>query len=836
MPVSTSPAEFLQAIADHRDASLALSQNGARFIPGDDRLVMTFPSYTEDDGAPRPTDSVWGGSFLRTRGFSVLGFNHQRSNWYRAEDLHRLMRQLQSSGSLGRFRQVVMYGGSMGGYAALAFAELMPGCIVVAHNPQTTLKKSLVPWEKRFRAAQQYDWRGDFADAAVGARLASRVYVSYDPFEHPDRRHIERLWPGNLVRLRVPMVGHQVPVWLQQMRLLDVVFDGAVDSSLTEAHFAKLARARFELPHYLMSLASKNRRPALKRHLAEKARGLAPQLPGPKEFLWNLAPKCEPRLERPLLVWTLAGGGRRFADIVTQLRGDVTADLEPFNGANRPNDLTQLLAKPGYRGMVLDEIDRVLASAELIVHRVTPGSGRFDVELLEKANRRHFRHVILHQRDALARWQKAEQRVATSPAEDLGWLISASRRDLSLLVKLQAAIDASGCDWIRLAAESLEHVDREDRSAILALSAWLDLTDRALQAGLAAAGDEADPPRINRPPTLRQTEELSWIPGLDQGLAVVRPLRVQRLQPSCVVLDSAVPVFLSGEALLLSGLAVPPPDQPGLTRLRVQQGGRIQECAWGQASPGGPAQFPGRSEAANARFAGMRVRADPEHPVSLLASAPDGTSVVELLQLSFEAVGGRRAISGLYLAPWSLGLRPLPGVASLSLCTALHRLLLDHLLSPVRLPPEQQRRAYYEYRATDISGAALKFAVLRDPVERLVSLLGQPLELQDPVDSKLSRQPGPAEFIEAFADYMRIPSVARRFASQCELLVAPASFTKLFRLDRLSALAEELLRCTGQTLELSTYRPRDRPRLDPRLVRRIRDCYADDQQLLETHS
>ncbi|HSI57516.1 MAG TPA: hypothetical protein VLA16_08165, partial [Ideonella sp.] len=409
----------------------------------------------------------------KKRGLSVLGFNHRVNNWYRADDLHRLLRALRQQGFFRRYRRVMFYGGSMGGFAALAFAELAPGCTVLAHNPQTTLRPAETPWETRFEVAREQDWDGEFSDGAIGARSAARVYVSYDPFDLNDKRHVARLDSVNLVPLRVPMVGHQMPVWLLQMKLMGTVFDAALAGSLTTAGFHQLVRARFELPHYLLKLAARCRNPARQQYLGEKARGIAPQRPAAREFLWALASQrasAGPDGIRPTLIWTVDGcRGAEVLAWVRALRPGARTALEPFSGPCKPHDLAALLRLPSHGPMVRDEIQRILSASQVLLHRVTGGPAHFDAALLEGARARGFTHVLLHRRDAKARPEESPAPATAQDSDD-------GPQQRLALARLEAEMQARGDACHRLALEAFDPAtaqagDDEALAALLALLA-----------------------------------------------------------------------------------------------------------------------------------------------------------------------------------------------------------------------------------------------------------------------------------------------------------------------------------------------------------------------------
>jgi hypothetical protein len=218
-----------------------------------DRLVVSFDnlSVVKDRS---PARDAWGGRFFREMGWSVLGILPYEANWYRDPQLFACLEGLRDQGFFGEFARVSFTGTSMGGYAACAFAGLAPGATVVAFSPQSTLRKALVPWEKRFNRGRRADWSGPYADAAAEIRGADRVYLVYDPYEPGDRRHVSRFPKANVTRLRAFLSGHRTVVFLRKAEILKQVMTAAVRGELEPAEFYRLYRARRALPWHSFAL------------------------------------------------------------------------------------------------------------------------------------------------------------------------------------------------------------------------------------------------------------------------------------------------------------------------------------------------------------------------------------------------------------------------------------------------------------------------------------------------------------------------------------------------------------------------------------------------------
>lgn len=153
----------------------------AWFIRRSDVLLVSFDNLGSvgEYAPPQP----WMQGRAAKGGLSVLGIMASRRDWYRNEDTSHLIIRLRDAGLFKGFRRVVFIGASMGGFAALAYAPLVPGAIVLAFSPQTSLAPAVVPFEKRYKyAARKWDWETPtFRDAAEGIATLSEVYLVYDP-------------------------------------------------------------------------------------------------------------------------------------------------------------------------------------------------------------------------------------------------------------------------------------------------------------------------------------------------------------------------------------------------------------------------------------------------------------------------------------------------------------------------------------------------------------------------------------------------------------------------------------------------------------------------------
>ena len=264
-------ARFVVNLRDHR----------LQFQPGGSTLVVAF------DNASRPVNEAyegrptWGEGFYLSQGYALLGVIARKTDWYRDAELIAALEGLKEQGFFDAFARVVLTGGSMGGFAAAAFAPIVPGCAVVAMSPQSTLQNTLVPWETRFEEGRRQDWSLAYGDGAVGIRAAGRAYVIYDSLDILDKRHADRLPESDrVVHLRIPAGGHGVSPTLGQMGVLKNLTRDMIDGTVDLKGFARMMRLRRKSLQYRRVLAHHaltRRRPRLAERVCDLSIPLFPK-------------------------------------------------------------------------------------------------------------------------------------------------------------------------------------------------------------------------------------------------------------------------------------------------------------------------------------------------------------------------------------------------------------------------------------------------------------------------------------------------------------------------------------------------------------------------------
>lgn len=220
-------------------------------------LVITFAHLGEVTSTTDISNSnytPWAYNFIKKQNLNVLSFStYKTPNWYRGKTFHNFIKKLALE--LVVFKEKLGYGSSMGGYAVSAFADTLGLDRILILNPISTLNRSLVPWETRFRiAATKYPWDTLFHDAALSS---CDGHIVYDPLFHCDYQHAQRY--KHLVHIKFPGVGHSTASHLQRLKILQPLFDSFIKNTINKHKLNKLLRKRRNyLGYYDWLLSDKN--------------------------------------------------------------------------------------------------------------------------------------------------------------------------------------------------------------------------------------------------------------------------------------------------------------------------------------------------------------------------------------------------------------------------------------------------------------------------------------------------------------------------------------------------------------------------------------------------
>lgn len=189
--------------------------------------TVTFTPWTSS-----PPATPFGATFLDKLDRSRVYFIAKDNHWYSCAGMgHALSR----ARDLTRNSNVITYGSSMGGWAAIAFAGRLGASESVAISPQATIDRAIVPWETRW-AEEAALYPTSLGTCADHLEASSRVTILYDPLFELDARHVEliaRSAEGHGVDLRLlrfAFSGHPSGPALADAGILTSVVKALLDS------------------------------------------------------------------------------------------------------------------------------------------------------------------------------------------------------------------------------------------------------------------------------------------------------------------------------------------------------------------------------------------------------------------------------------------------------------------------------------------------------------------------------------------------------------------------------------------------------------------------------
>lgn len=217
-------------------------------------LIISFDNLaTIDEGWPR---GPWAYRRLAPIGAAVLGVQSHGKDWFRCTSAPDMLRALAAQHFFDGFANIVMIGASMGGFAALNFAPIVPRARVIALSAQTSMSKHVAPFEARFPfAVRKSNWDAQpFLDAAAAIPYIPSVALLFDPFTPEDRAHAARMRARHVQAIRLNHATHEaIRVVMKAGAFAGLVQDMLAHGHVTPQFWAQY-RARKSVPKWQKSM------------------------------------------------------------------------------------------------------------------------------------------------------------------------------------------------------------------------------------------------------------------------------------------------------------------------------------------------------------------------------------------------------------------------------------------------------------------------------------------------------------------------------------------------------------------------------------------------------
>lgn len=540
-------------------------------------------------------------------------------------------------------------------------------------------------------------------------------------------------------------------------------------------------------------------------------------------------------------LWWFPSGGflSQLEDVTPAALAGVR--VRPFSSSSAQAGFPSnaLWGDPNRKGGIRKSLQAFLESPAPLLHAVQDGSAAFQWALLDAASHAGYRHRVVS-------WSTPLQRLR-AVVRDGQWTGIDSR--LPPLLREDQKCQNRLAYLFRLLAEGQHQWEVVEPSA--EDENWLFGLPKALGVHLRARAAAAQLP-MDEPQEQLLRLESGWLTGSEVPPVLLRPSlvrpAVEDARVKLVRLEGIPPLLPPGECVQTHGMVVFEGTVPA--KLELEQAGECNVLAWPRPSPALANKWPDLPAARQARFASTSLLADAKSPAHLRLR-PDQDAPVPVLDVVFKE-DPSPAIKGIFLARWAIGYQSIPKVACTSLKEALFRLATGESFGDRKRPGGGYIHDYFFRHEQDITQAAWRFVVVRDPIERFLSgFSNRVLHYRELSKSYLSSLPDKAgmdlesfpanpsldQFIANFDFYCKVPTIRHHF-SPISTFVAPLeSYSRVYAFHEIDALAVDISQRTGQEFSIP-HSQQGGPKLKldrvkPGSLRKLIQIYESDYEMLK---
>jgi tetratricopeptide (TPR) repeat protein len=213
--------------------------------PSDSEItIITF----DHAGAKFREGEYWGKKFVEKFNLNCFAFTHKSRHWYPKDEVEAL------SNHITKDRPVLIYGGSMGGYAAIKFSKLLQADHVLAFSPQFSINPNDIGKnDTRFIADFNPNLHSEMAIKKNDTE--GRIVVVYDPGVKEDVFNVEKIEACTPVKhIKIPFMGHDTSRILTNRDFSGALIQNIFLKKDNELNFLAL-KSRGSVHSYLANLA-----------------------------------------------------------------------------------------------------------------------------------------------------------------------------------------------------------------------------------------------------------------------------------------------------------------------------------------------------------------------------------------------------------------------------------------------------------------------------------------------------------------------------------------------------------------------------------------------------
>jgi hypothetical protein len=264
-------------------------------------VVICFQNWRQNHNLD---NSGFGEGFLLKNDIPGIFVNCISNAWWQYDDLQQALAVVAAAAA--PFERRITYGSSMGGYAALRFADIIGATMVISASPQFSPRQEVVSLEIRYAQAIRgviFKYESSLSRFKDIAR-----FLLYDPFLKIDKEQACRYTEyGNVTLVPIPASGHPcLSLLLDQKRLSAVIklmMSGSFDINRFKIEQRGLRRKTYRYWDQLSYRLAERRKLIKASQVAEKA---ADQFLDHKDKALSLA-----------LRWALYAGDHVRAGMIT---------------------------------------------------------------------------------------------------------------------------------------------------------------------------------------------------------------------------------------------------------------------------------------------------------------------------------------------------------------------------------------------------------------------------------------------------------------------------------------------------------------------------------------
>jgi hypothetical protein len=203
-------------------------------------LVVSF-SPLVDEKQITQKESGFGRSFFQSKKISCAYVIPTWNHWYQYEYIKDALEIIKVISR--NFKKVVLYGVSMGGYAALKYADYLRATDIISISPQAVISPPMADFDNRF--SQFWEKISYKSDSWLSESFSSiNTTVFFDKRHHLDNKHAEIISKNlrHCEMVSLPFSGHEVFAVLNESGILSSFIFSLISEKSSIVELLKLYR------------------------------------------------------------------------------------------------------------------------------------------------------------------------------------------------------------------------------------------------------------------------------------------------------------------------------------------------------------------------------------------------------------------------------------------------------------------------------------------------------------------------------------------------------------------------------------------------------------------